>query len=257
MTVYLDLVMGLNFLIDFFLLLGTNRICGSPTHYGRAAAAAALGGVYGGICLLPKTAFLGNMLWRMVSLGLMAVIAYGWQKATLRKGMLFTLLTMALGGIAQGLNMNGIGGVMVALAALAGLCVVGFSGRLRGGDRVSVMLKKGEKVLHLTALRDTGNTLIDPITGTNVLVVGSEVAWELLHLSETQLQTPVETMASANVPGLRLIPYRAVGCSSGMLLAAKLDEVRIGGERSGNLVAFAPQEIGSGETYQALAGGVL
>ena len=43
MAVYLDLVMLLNFLVDYLLLLGTNRLSGSPMTPGRCALAAVLG----------------------------------------------------------------------------------------------------------------------------------------------------------------------------------------------------------------------
>ena len=43
MKIYLDLVVILNFLVDFLLLLGTNRLSGFPASPLRAAAAAALG----------------------------------------------------------------------------------------------------------------------------------------------------------------------------------------------------------------------
>ena len=42
MKIYLDLVVILNFLVDFLLLLGTNRLSGFPASPLRAAAAAAL-----------------------------------------------------------------------------------------------------------------------------------------------------------------------------------------------------------------------
>ena len=45
MAVYLDLVMLLNFLVDYLLLLGTNRLSGSPMTPGRCALAAVLGSV--------------------------------------------------------------------------------------------------------------------------------------------------------------------------------------------------------------------
>ena len=45
MVVYLDAFMGLNFLVDFCLILGVNRLSGHPPGVGRAAAAAALGGI--------------------------------------------------------------------------------------------------------------------------------------------------------------------------------------------------------------------
>lgn len=256
MTVYVDVVMGLNFLVDFFLLLGTNRLCGCPTAKGRTVGAAALGGVYGGVCLIPGFAFLGNLLWRIVVLAGMCVIAFGWQRSSVRRGALFLFLTMALGGIAQGVYGSGILGLIGSAAGLFLLCAVGFRGRVSGGQQVPVVIRNGRHVCRLVALRDTGNTLTDPITGQSVLVVGSEVAWELLGITPQQLRSPLEAMASGKIPGLRLIPYRSVGCSTGMLLAAVMDEVVIDGQPSGKLVAFAPQTIGRTETYQALAGGI-
>ena len=53
MVVYLDILLFLNFFVDFLLLLGTNRLAGHPPQKGRAAFAAALGGVYGIATLLP------------------------------------------------------------------------------------------------------------------------------------------------------------------------------------------------------------
>ena len=256
MTVYVDVVMGLNFFVDFFLLLGTDRLCGCPTVMGRALGAAALGGIYGGVCLLPGFIFLGNLWWRLVVLGVMCMIAFGWRRSALRRGVLFFFLTMALGGIAQRSYQSGILGLLGAAAGLFLLCAVGFRGKISGGQQVPVMLRKGRQVCRLVALRDTGNTLIDPISGKRVLVVGSEIAWELFGITRQQLCTPLETMASGKIPGLRLIPYRSVGCSSGMLLAVALDEVEIDGQPSNTLVAFAPQSIGKTETYQALAGGI-
>lgn len=256
MTVYVDVVMGLNFLVDFFLLLGTDRLCGCPTAIGRTVAAAALGGIYGGVCLVPGFGFLGNLWWRFVILLGMCCIAFGWRWSTLRRGALFLFLTMALGGIAQGAYGSGVLGLIGSAAGLFLLCAVGFRGRVSGGQQVPVVLRKGRQVCRLVALRDTGNTLIDPVTGQSVLVVGSEVAWQLLGITRQELQSPLETMVSGKIPGLRLIPYRSVGCSAGMLLAAVMDEVMIDGQPSGTLVAFAPQVIGKMETYQALAGGI-
>ena len=63
MVIYLDLVMLLNFLVDFLLLLGTNRLSGFPAGGWRCALAALLGAVFSCGCLLPGMAFLGNLLW--------------------------------------------------------------------------------------------------------------------------------------------------------------------------------------------------
>lgn len=257
MTVYLDLVMGLNFLVDFLLLMGTDRLCGYPVRLGRVAAAAALGGLYGGACMLPELAFLGNTLWRIVSLALMAVIAFGWNTGALRRGVLFVFLSMALGGIAMGMGSRGAVSLIAAAAGVCLMCVIGFRGKITGRQYVTVTLTYGGRRRSLTALRDTGNTLKDPITGESVLVVGSDVAQELLGLTQADLCSPIATVEKRLIPGLRLIPYRAVGQSAGMLLALRVEEVIIGKQKAGTLVAFAPQELGKSEGYQALAGGVI
>ena len=61
MTVYLDVVMMLNFLVDLLLLLGAGRLCGMKVKLRRALLAAAVGGVYAGFCLLSGFSFLGNI----------------------------------------------------------------------------------------------------------------------------------------------------------------------------------------------------
>lgn len=253
--VYLDLVMGLNFLVDFLLLLGANALSGYPASPGRAALAALVGGLYGGVCLLPGFSFLGSTLWRLVVLAVMAAIAFGLSRSALRRGVLFVLLSMALGGIALGLGNGGAGSLAAAAAGVAALCAVGFRGRAGTQNYVRVELEWDGKKRTLTALQDTGNTLRDPVTGQNVLVAGADVAWELLGLTEGQLRDPVASMVTAGIPGLRLIPYRAVGQSAGMLLAVKMDRVRVDGKEQGGIVAFAPQRMGN-EGFEALAGGV-
>ncbi len=251
MPVYLDLVVLLNFAVDFLLLLGTNRLAGYPPGAGRAALAAALGGIYAGACMLPGFSFLGNSLWRLVFLGLMGVLAFGWNPSALRRGVLFVLASMALGGFALGLGSRGFWSLAAAAGGLCLLCFLGFRGK-NGKSYVPVELHYGETHLCLTALRDTGNALRDPITGQQVLVVGGETATRLTGLTRQQLAAPVEAIDA--LPGLRLIPYRAVGQSGGLLLALRLQQVKIGKWQGSSLVAFAPDKIGDGE-FQALTGG--
>lgn len=257
MTVYLDLVVLLNIIVDFLLLVGASRLCGFPVRVWRSVGAAALGGIYAGMCVLPEFRFMGNTLWRLVCLSMMAVVAFGWNRSAIRRGILFVLLSMALGGIALGLGGSGFGVLVAAAAGVCLLCLIGFRGRAGGREYVTVKLTHGSKTRALTALRDTGNTLKDPITGESVLVVGAEIAKELLGMTGEELQSPLETLEKGRIAGLRLIPYRAVGQPGGMLLAARLDDVVIGKQRCGGLVAFAPHSLDNGEEYQALAGGIL
>ena len=179
MDQYLAAVALLNFLVDYLLLLGTNRLCGYPPGWGRAAAAAALGGIYGAACLLPDFVFLGNTFWRIISLGLMGWFAFGFSKTGVRRWFLFALLSTALGSIAQGMESGGAVSAIVTAIAIFGMSWLGFRDRPGSVCYVPVELTYGDKLLRLTALCDTGNTLRDPVTGSPVLVVGAEVAQQL------------------------------------------------------------------------------
>ena len=256
MTVYLDVVVLLNFLVDYLLLLGTNRLCGYPPGWGRCALAAAVGGLYGGACLLPETYFLGNILWRIVCLGLICLIAFGMHISALRRGMVFLLLSMALGGIAVGIGNGGIGSLLAAALCVCMMCMLGFRERLGSVSYIPVDISFRGKRVRLTALCDTGNTLRDPVTGRSVLVVCSDVAQQLTGLTKQQLCEPVQTMTHAPLMGLRLIPYSSIGQQDGLLLAMRIQDVKIGRWKGSSLVAFAPDGLSKEGNYQALTGGV-
>ncbi|MBR4864998.1 MAG: sigma-E processing peptidase SpoIIGA [Oscillospiraceae bacterium] len=256
MVVYLDAVFLLNGTIDFLLMLSANRLCGYPSSVKRLLLAAMLGGIYGGACILPGFSFLGGIVWRLVALGLMAWIAFGSGVSALRRGALFVLLSMALGGIALGLTQGGMTAILLGIGCILFLCFAGFGGQ-PGAKYVPVELHHTDRTVRLTALVDTGNTLRDPITGCPVLVVGAQVARQLLGLTEKQLQSPLEAINSVKIPGLRLVPYRSVGKDSGMLLAKRMKGVRIGNWKGDPIVAFAPEGLGNDGTYQALTGGYV
>ena len=123
-------------------------------------------------------------------------------------------------------------------------------------SRSAVELSWGGKRERLLALRDTGNTLRDPVTGQSVLIVDAAAAWRLLGLTRQQLQKPVETVAAGEFPGLRLIPYSTVGQSNGMLAALRMENVMIDQWRGSTLVAFASAGLDAEGGYRALTGGV-
>lgn len=256
MEVYLDLVMILNFLVDFLLLLGTNRLSGFPAGAARCAWAALLGSVYSGACLLPGFSFLGNLLWRLVSLGLMGSAAFGFSRNAVKRTAVFLLLSMALGGLVVSLGRSDFTALTLAALLCLGLCRLCFGSTIGSREYVPLTLTYNGRSASLIALRDSGNTLRDPITGEQVLVVSAEVGQRLTGLTLEQLRHPIETLAQRPVPGLRLIPYKAVG-SGGFLLGLRMEQVKVGNHITDAVVAFAMEGLGQGDMYQALAGGAL
>ena len=257
MTVYLDLVFLLNGTVDYLLLLGTNRISGYQGGGVRCGWAAVLGGIYGAVCLVPGLRFLGNGLWRTVFLCLVGSVAFGWNRSTLRRIPVFVILSMALGGLASGTHLGGMGAVCLGGGILWILCRTGFADGAQRQEYLPAELTWKDRTVKLFALRDTGNTLRDPLTGEQVLVCGADVGEELLGIPAVWLRDPVETVAKGLIPGARLIPYHAVGKRNGMMPAVRLNRAMIGNAEIKPLVAFAPEEIGKGQVYRMLTGGTI
>lgn len=257
MSVYLDLVMVLNFLVDFLLILGTNRLSGFPPGWKRTALAALLGAFYSGTCLLPGFSFLGNTLWRLIFLGLMGIIAFGANRSAIKRTGVFVLLSMSMGGVALGFGRGEFSMLVLSALVVWLLCRIGFGRSIGGREYETVTICAEETSATVTALRDSGNALRDPITGEQVMVVGPDTASKLTGLSAFAFRSPMETMLSHPKQGYRLIPYSAVGQPGSLLLAKRFAIGKPGEQKGSAIVAFAPEAIGKGEMYQALTGGVL
>ncbi len=248
-------VVLLGMLVDFLLLQGTAGMSGGQPNAARAVLAALLGGVFGVVSMRGDVLFLEHSGWRLGMLVLMGWIAFGFRGSGFRQTVLFVLLSMALGGLAVGLGQGSIGKVICSAVIAIWLFLVGFQWNQAPQELVEVHLAAGEAESRFYALRDTGNTLRDPVTGESVIVVGASVADRLFGLTREDLEHPVETLARQTTAGFRLIPYRAVGQSRGLLLAMRIPQARIGTKTGPALVAFAPSGLDAEGTFQALIGG--
>ena len=257
MRIYLDLILLLNFAVDYLLLQGTNRLTGYPAAYGKNVFGAIMGGVYGAVCVIPGFRFLGSGLWRLVFLMLISVVSFGWNKSAAQRIPVFMILSMAFGGIASCTSVRNISGLVLCALLLSLLCRVGFRSGIGKERYIPVELHWQEKCLNLFALQDTGNLLRDPVTGEQVLVCGADVGEELLGIPRSRFRDPVALIAKGGITGLRLIPYHAVGNSGGMMAAIRIRKAVIDGVEKTPLVAFAPEEVARGEVYRMLTGGKI
>lgn len=272
-VVYLDSVFVLNGLMDYFLLLATAHLAGVPLRRRRFILAALLGGLYAAAVFLPGWGVLASPAGKMLAGILMALAAYGREEKLLRLILLLFLVSCGFAGCVLGLGMVS-GGVPMAngifytdvdvrvLLMAAGAAYVVLSVVFRAsarpaveGTTVSVTLAWGERQVRLTALCDTGNSLRDPATGRPMLVAWGRRLEELWPgelrslLTERALERPAETLGALTdwQTRFRLVPYRAVGVRSGLLLAVRTDWAEIGGRRHERLlVALSPTELGDG-----------
>ncbi len=280
-VIYVDTLFFLNAIIDYLLLLASAKVAGEPPCRLRFGVSAVLGGGYAVALFLPGMGFLYHPLCRMAAEVLMVLVAFSKSRRLLRQVLIFFALACGFGGGVLAVSLLGgkglsLGGgvfysaidlkiVLVSAAGCYGLLTLLFRrwGRhsVQRGELESVALRFNDKEISLTALRDTGNTLTDPVSGQPVLVAEWEWMEELFEeggLSREDARDPAGALERLNQqwPGrFRLLPYRAVGVERGLLLAVRMDEVRLGGAvQEGTLVAISPGPVSDGGSYQVLAG---
>ena len=253
MESYVYFVFFLSTFVNFLLLVVVNCLFDDSGVWLRLVAGAIVGGIYSGFCLLPEFSFLGGIFWRSVCLWCIALVSFGFSMSTLRRGAVFFLLSMALSGVVAMLGSTGFLAVLFSAFIVLIICGLGLYRYFNPEHLTPVELSYGNITRTVTALRDTGNTLIDPVTGESVLVISAELAEVFTGLSRRQLKDPVGSMGQ--IPGLRLIPYRTVGNDRGMLLALRFPKVKIGAKKGSGIVAFSGEKLHKDGKYQALTGG--
>lgn len=280
MTVYVDLLFGLNTAINYLLLRGSAAMGGCPARLGRMLAAAVLGGLYAVAAVLPGLGWLQSTAFQALSAAGMLLAAFGWKRSTVKQGLFFFALSFAFGGAVllavqllepDCMLLGGrvyYGVTMPALLLLAGLCygmaavILQGWGTHTGGDLANLELELNGCGAVLRALWDTGNTLRDPITGEAVLVAQWTVLQRLLPeagLTQEDFRDPAELLhrLMKQYPALRfrLVSYEAVGIACGLLPAVRCT-VRQKGKRAKTvLTAFTATEISGQGRFEALMGG--
>lgn len=275
MVIYLDLVAVLNFLIDGLLLYGTARL-GAAALRWRLLLGALLGALYGVLVYLPPFGFLQHFFWKILCCAVMLGVAFGFRRSTLRLGAVFVALTMVLCGAVYSVELLRHGSMELRGKALffpvsffsllftaTAVCLACrlLLPRLTHGQDSIVPLEielRGRK-LRFSAFRDTGNSLSDPLTGAPVITVCASSALKLfppeLGLHREDFNEPLTLMERLRPLSPRLIPYRAVGVSSGLLLTLSC-RVTLHRKTSSMPVAFSPTPLSDGGAYDALIGGM-
>jgi len=282
-VIYVDSVFILNSSMDYLLCLVTGRLAGIPLKRKRYLLASLLGGVYAVAVFLPGVGFLSHAPVKLAMGIIMALIAYGEEQQLFRLTLLFFAVSCGIAGCVLGLGMltgsaipqvNGIfytdiSGKVLFISAAAAYFVLTIVFRAAAkhgvhGELLPVRISIGGCVTAMTALWDTGNQLREPINGKQVLVVDIATLYGILPkgavqiLTEDTLQNPAEVlhllMRAAPQLKPQLIPYHAVGTSSGLLLGIKTDWIEICGVRHSVMTAaLSPVKLGNG--YSALWGG--
>ncbi len=248
MALYVDVLLCLNFLLDYLLLAGVQLLQGRRLRRGRLALGALLGALGSLLVFLPGGTTGGS---RLLLSGGMCLLSEEWRgRAAFLKSWLLLFVLSALAGGLLLLLMEGGSGVLygggVVYAPVEPLSLLltltGLYGAIRlygscfpEGRRTLTCPAKLELLgqsISCTAFLDTGNRLREPFSG-----------WPVVLLERSRFP--------GNIPeeGLRFIPCRSVQGES-LLPALKGERLRLLCDPPRELerfyVAFSDEKLGWG-----------
>ncbi len=275
MTIYADVLITINFIIDLMLLRMCVLLTGIPLSTRRRYGAALVGAVGSLVIFLPVRSFGADLMVRMVLAAAVIAAAYGRRppRVFFRLLLVFYGVSFLTAGavlalwmvLPPGMVAVGNGAIyfhirpllLVGSVIAAYGFVSAFNGIFRQGDQggkvYTFTVKRMERVVSFPALADTGNRLTEPFSGLPVVVVSLTAAAALLT-PEEEAYILREGLDGTLPPGLRV-----VGCSTvageKMLVAFRPDSMTVktkaGEEEIQGYVAVSSHEIGDG-TYSGV-----
>lgn len=273
-TIYIDQLFLINFIIDYFTLLCAGKVASAVIRRVPIALAAGLGGGYACVCLLPGWTFALHPVIKLAVGVVMCLIAFGKESQLLRCTVVFFLVSAGFGGLVWAVSMLGgydLSGKTIYLPLNWKVMVLSFAAAYvvistlfrrfdpaAAQDIKPAQVSLCDKTAEFSVLRDTGNSLFDPISNESVLVCQQACLEPLFNGLNVDLDGDPAMLVErlSRIPGMRgrvrLIPYNSVG-GTGLLPAFRPDTLTIGGKPvSGTLVAMTDAQFSTYGEYQGI-----
>lgn len=240
---YVDLLFVLNFMMDMMVLFLTGWVLGLELLGKRLVTAASAGAFVG--CLftvvsqgmgvrffssVPGELLCGiGLCVVMVRLGFAPRTGQAWIREVLAVYGISFLLGGMLSWIQQQVSP---GDYVVTVAAAFLVFCLGqvLYKKVKAQEQAicKVSIQMGESVIHGRGLWDTGNLLTMPGTGTPVTVVGIDVMEKAMSkVQQEQYDRMMQTFDLPENGDWHWIPYRSVGCPSGLLPVLRVSNMVI------------------------------
>lgn len=277
-TVYLDLIFLINFCVEFYVLIITNRLMKMKASVLRIG----FGALLESLVFLPLithagllTGVPGIVLSIVISMGTVR-IALGGAGGLVKKWFLSTTVMVAFGGVFQLLK-NVLPAqkmtiyIWIIIFLLSGIIMILFVREIvdvkyRTGSIYCVKIIHGERAVECNMFLDTGNRLRDNLFGKPVMLLSYEIVEKILSDKEIEFineykkkgyidyQNPIVLNSQKNIC-FHEITYKSVGKSSGRLLCFLLDKIELCDVRKLYIrqpAAVVDAELFEGREYKGL-----
>ena len=264
MTIYIDIIIVENLMINYIILYATGLISKSKISHIRIFIASAIGAIYAIFEYISSFKIYSNIILKTILSIIIIFIAFYPQnvKKLCKQLVLFYLTTFTFGGVATYLiyvlkpqNIIIKNGMFVGtyvikvifIGAILGtiILIVSFKfakNKITKKDMIcKVKIKLNGKEIILNTMVDTGNMLKEPLTGNSVVVVEKTALYDLMPkeiLNNTDsiiggdLENIPENIKNEYISKLKIIPFSSLGKQNGMLIGIKPEKLEVINEQS-------------------------
>ncbi|MFO7820359.1 MAG: sigma-E processing peptidase SpoIIGA [Halanaerobacter sp.] len=290
LVVYLDLFLGVNFIMNYLLLWATAKLSDLKYKVWRLLLISLLGTCYTIIVILPQFRFLNKILIHIIISMLMILGSFApvRKKDFFKAVGYFYLITFATAGgilalynLTGGSPLNSLAGILnispdnlwLMIFASFFIIIIGQFGWIFIQQKIlpnifclKIEITFDEQVEELVALVDTGNHLQDPLTKIPVVVAELGALRDLLPVEIIELLESAqqdenmlfeEEIDTSWAKRFRLIPFSSLGAEKGMLIGFRPDNILIKTQEEELstervIIALKKGELNQSDDYQAL-----
>ncbi len=256
MTIYLDVVIVENLIMDAIIIYATAIVLKVKIRHLRIIISSLIGAIYSVLSYISDLEIYNNLFLKIFLSIVMVYIAFSPQniKTLMKQILIFYLTSFLFGGVAfaliyvikpqEILMKNGLFlgmyplktvflGAIVATAILITAFKVVKSNITKKDMMCNVSIELNNKTVNIKTMIDTGNMLKEPISGLPVIVVENTALYELIpkeildNLDDIlggDFQKIPDNIKSTYIAKLKWIPYSSLGKQNGMLVGIKADK---------------------------------
>ena len=259
MTIYVDVVLIENLIMNYIILFATGLILKVKIKHVRLILSSLLGAIYSIVAYGGFLQIYSSFILKIILSVIIVYIAYNLQsvKKLCKELLFFYLTSFVFGGAAfaliyivkpqeilmkNGLFLGTYPLKTVILAAIVAFVVIitAFTiikSKFTKKDIIyEIEVKLNNKIIKANALIDTGNMLKEPITNTPVVVIEHTLLYECIpkeilnHLEDIiggDFEKIPEKIKDEYISKLKLIPFSSLGKQNGMLIGIKAEYLKI------------------------------
>jgi len=290
MTIYLDIIWLLNFLIDLLLLLLTSFVLKKKTTKTRLFLGAMFASLYLLFLFYPIVSFMTHPIMKGIYSILIILITFQFQqfRSFVQALLMFYFVNFAVGGGLIGLHFflqvdqsfiqgtfatrgNQFGSPISWLFVIVGFPLMYYytknrfdsveTVKIRYEETVDVSIEIDGKVFYLKGFIDSGNQLTDPFTQKPVMILDmtkltEKLPKDLIFLSKEKPEsfTDIPDQYSGRIS---LVPYRTIGNEQQFLWTIRPDKIIVyEGDKafdcSKTLIGLSSISLGENGEYECL-----